>query len=73
MKREFLEGLELNGVKLTKDLVDQDVYKRQVWDSKEAEKGKDVRLDNFSSDIDILDAFEYSWERFIPKLIPDRR
>ena len=44
-----------------------------VWDSKEAEKGKDVRLDNFSSDIDILDAFEYSWERFIPKLIPNRR
>lgn len=44
-----------------------------VWDSKEAEKGKDVRLDNFSTDIDILDAFEYSWERFIPKLIPNGR
>lgn len=32
MKREFLEGLELNGVKLTKDLVDQIM----------AENGKDV-------------------------------
>ena len=40
-----------------------------VWDEKEAEKGKDVRLDNFSTDIDILDAFEYSWERFIRKLL----
>ena len=42
-----------------------------VWDTKAAEKGKDVRLDNFSTDIDILDAFEYSWERFIPKLTPE--
>lgn len=41
-----------------------------VWDSKAAEKGKDVRLDNFSSDIDILDAWEYSWERFMNKLLP---
>lgn len=32
MKREFLEGLELNGVKLTKDLVDQIM----------AENGKDI-------------------------------
>jgi len=31
----------------------------------------DVRLDNFSSDIDILDAFEYSWEAFISQLCPD--
>lgn len=40
-----------------------------VWDEKAAEQGKDVRLDNFSTDIDILDAFEYSWERFMKKLI----
>ena len=40
-----------------------------VWDEKAAEKGKDVRLDNFSTDIDILDAFEYSWERFMKKLL----
>lgn len=38
-----------------------------VWDST---KAKDTRLDNFSSDIDILDAFEYSFERFIKKLVP---
>lgn len=44
-----------------------------VWDPKAAEKGKDIRLDNFSTDIDILDAFEYSWERFIPKLTPEVR
>lgn len=42
-----------------------------VWDGKAAEQGKDIRLDNFSTDIDILDAFEYSWERFIPKLTPE--
>ena len=41
-----------------------------TWDEKEAEKGNDVRLDNFSTDIDILDGFEYSWERFMKKLIP---
>lgn len=41
-----------------------------VWDSKAAEKGEDKRLDNFSSDIDILDAWEYSWERFMSKLMP---
>lgn len=47
--------------------------KSAVWDKDAAEKGKDVRLDNFSSDIDILDAFEYSWERFMPRLLPERR
>jgi PBSX family phage terminase large subunit len=41
-----------------------------LWDAKAAEKGKDVRLDDFTTDIDILDAFEYSWERFINKLVP---
>lgn len=47
--------------------------KSAVWDKDAAEKGKDVRLDNFSSDIDILDGFEYSWERFMQKLLPDKR
>ena len=42
-----------------------------VWDSKAAEKGEDVRLDDFSTDIDILDAFEYSFERFMKKLVPE--
>lgn len=41
-----------------------------VWDKDQAEKGKDVRLDNFSSDIDILDGSEYSYERFLTKLLP---
>lgn len=40
-----------------------------VWDSKKP----DERLDNFSTDIDILDAFEYSWEPFISKLCPDMK
>lgn len=35
MKREFLEGLELNGVKLTKELVDEIM----------AENGKDIQLE----------------------------
>ncbi len=38
-----------------------------VWNSKKP----DERLDNFSTDIDILDAFEYSWEAFIPRLCPN--
>lgn len=36
-----------------------------LWDPA---KAGDVRLDNFTSNIDILDAFEYSFERFIAKL-----
>lgn len=48
-----------------------DGLKSAVWDSKAAEKGEDKRLDNFSSDIDILDAWEYSWERFMGKLLPN--
>jgi len=38
-----------------------------MWD---ASREKDVRLDNFSSDIDILDAFEYAFEGYIKKLLP---
>ena len=41
-----------------------------VWDSKAAANGKDERLDNFTSDIDVIDAFEYSFERFITRLTP---
>jgi len=40
-----------------------------MWD---ASREGDVRLDNFSSDIDILDAFEYAFEGYIGKFI-DRR
>lgn len=40
-----------------------------VWDSKKP----DERLDDFSTDIDILDAFEYSWEPFMARLCPDMK
>ena len=43
-----------------------------VWSPKAAEKGRDERLDDFTSDIDILDATEYSFERFISRLTPKR-
>lgn len=42
-------------------------FKGAVWDDKVI--GKEVRLDDGTSDIDTLDAFEYSFERFIPQLI----
>lgn len=41
-----------------------------VWNPKAAAQGKDERLDDFTSDIDILDAFEYSFERYISRLTP---
>lgn len=41
-----------------------------VWDGKAAANGKDERLDDFTSDIDVIDAFEYSFERFIKRLTP---
>lgn len=47
-----------------------DGLRAAVWDSKAAANGKDERLDNFTSDIDVIDAFEYSFERFIPVLTP---
>lgn len=44
--------------------------KSAVWDQKAAAKGKDVRLDDFTSDIDILDAFEYSFSPYIARFTP---
>ena len=38
-----------------------------VWDA--TKLGEDIRLDNGTSDIDTLDAFEYSYERVMRKLI----
>ncbi len=38
-----------------------------VWNDKIIDK--EVRLDNGTSDIDTLDAFEYAFERFIPRLV----
>lgn len=37
-----------------------------VWDDKQLE---DVRLDDGTTDIDTLDAFEYSWSAFIKQII----
>ncbi|MDE7230798.1 MAG: PBSX family phage terminase large subunit, partial [Oscillospiraceae bacterium] len=42
-------------------------FKGAVWNDKII--GKEERLDNGTSDIDTLDAFEYSFERYIPQLI----
>ncbi len=44
-----------------------DAFQGAVWDDKII--GKEVRLDDGTSDIDTLDAFEYSFERYIPQLI----
>lgn len=40
-----------------------------VWDEKQSELGKDVRLDNGTTDIDSLDSFEYTYEQDMEKLI----
>lgn len=48
----------------------QEGLRSAVWDAKAAANGKDERLDDFTSDIDILDATEYSFERFISQLTP---
>ena len=42
-------------------------FKGAVWDDEVI--GKEERLDDGTSDIDTLDAFEYSFEKFIPQLI----
>ena len=42
-----------------------------VWDKDAAQKGLDLRLDDFTSDIDILDAFEYSFSPFLRRLTPE--
>ena len=41
-----------------------------MWDEKAAAKGIDKRLDDFTTDIDTCDAYEYSFSRFIVKLTP---
>jgi PBSX family phage terminase large subunit len=41
-----------------------------MWDAKAAEKGIDKRRDDFTSDVDTCDAFEYSISRFISRLTP---
>lgn len=39
-----------------------------IWDEK---KSIDTRLDNGTSDIDVLDAWEYSWEFYIKQLLKE--
>lgn len=46
-------------------------FKGAVWNDKII--GKEERLDDGTSDIDTLDAFEYSFERYIPQLIRSER
>ena len=41
-------------------------FAEAIWDPSRED---DVRLDNFTSDIDILDAVEYSFERYMGKLV----
>lgn len=45
----------------------REAFQSAVYDDRVV--GEDVRLDNGTSDIDTLDAFEYSFERYIPQLI----
>ena len=47
-----------------------DGLRSAMWDEKAAAKGKDKRLDDFTSDIDIVDSAEYSFSRFIQQLTP---
>ncbi len=42
-------------------------FEGAVWSDKIIDK--EVRLDNGTSDIDTLDAFEYAFERFIPRMV----
>lgn len=44
-----------------------EAFQGAVWNDKII--GKEERLDDGTSDIDTLDAFEYSFERYIPQLI----
>ena len=44
-----------------------DAISSAIWDKKQPTKN--VRLDDGTSDIDSMDAFEYTFERFIPRLL----
>ena len=41
-----------------------------MWDAEAAKKGIDKRKDDFTTDVDMCDAFEYSISRFITRLTP---
>ena len=46
-------------------------FKDAVWDKEKSIKDGDVRLDDGSTDIDSLDAFEYTIERDMKMLIQE--
>ena len=50
----------------------QDAHSTAIWDPKYAAIGKDVRLDDGTSDIDSCDALEYCIERYMQELIAVR-
>ena len=43
----------------------EEAFENAVYSDKPKEQGKDERLDDGTSDIDTLDAFEYSFERYL--------
>lgn len=43
----------------------EEAFENAVWSDKPKVQGKDERLDDGTSDIDTLDAFEYSFERYL--------
>lgn len=43
----------------------EEAFENAVYNDKPKEQGKDERLDDGTSDIDTLDAFEYSFERYL--------
>lgn len=47
----------------------QDALCTAVWDPKAASVGKDIRLDDGTSDIDSCDSLEYNTERYLEELI----
>lgn len=65
--------IDTHRFKYTKDCKTlEEALSNAVWDDKKAEEGIDERLDNGTSDIDTLDAFEYTFERDIKRLIERR-
>ena len=46
-----------------------DAMSSALWSDKPTKENKDERLDDFTTDIDSLDAYEYSIERYIKKIL----
>ena len=73
IKEEIIYRIECENIMLTQrrlkimpgndDLIKS--FQDAVWDSKKSTPDKDVRLDNGTYCVDLLDAFEYSFERDI--------